>query len=169
MFFIVEKKGKFGVMDNRRKWIIKPQNYLIKYFDKDMGFIISDGLYYGIMDMQGKVIIKPQYEEIYKFSNRLYRVKKEDKIEDYKLNKNNKIGIINEKGEFVLEPKFDYINTDKYPFKFIQGAKYGFLDEKARILFEINFAYEDDFNNDILTLANKYWLVQKKAKVKFLI
>ncbi|HEG0590013.1 TPA: hypothetical protein SB572_001795, partial [Campylobacter coli] len=32
------------------------------------------------------------------------------------------------------------------------------------VLFEINFAHKDDFNNDILTLANKYWLVRKERK-----
>ncbi len=103
-------------MDNYRKWIVKPQNYFIKYFDKDIGFIISNGLYYGIMDMQGKLIIKPQYNSIYKFSNKLYKISIKDKI-----------GIINEKGKTILEPKFDYINTDDYPFKFKQGTRYGFF------------------------------------------
>lgn len=139
-------------MDNYRKWIVKPQNYFIKYFDKDIGFIISNGLYYGIMDMQGKLIIKPQYDAIYKFSNKLYKISIKDKI-----------GIINEKGETILEPKFDYTNTDDYPFKFKQGTRYGFLDEKANVLFEINFAYENYFNN-ISTLADKYWLVEKEGK-----
>ncbi|HEB7537256.1 TPA: WG repeat-containing protein, partial [Campylobacter coli] len=153
IFFVVKKEDKFGVIDNHRKWIVQPQNYLIKYFDKDMGFIISDGLYYGIMNMQGKLIVKPQYEEIYKFSNGFYKISKEGKV-----------GIIDKKGEIVLEPKFDDIDTNDYPFKFKQDTRYGFLDEKAEVLFEINFAHKDDFNNDILTLANKYWLVRKERK-----
>ncbi|HHP0355761.1 MULTISPECIES: hypothetical protein [Campylobacter] len=43
-----------------------------------------------------------------------------------------------------------------------------FLDEKANVLFEINFAYENYFNN-ILTLADKYWLVEKEGKYQILI
>lgn len=162
IFFVVKKEDKFGVMDNHRKWIIKPQKYLIKYFDKDVGFIISDGLYYGVMDMQGKIIIKPQYKAIYKFSNGFY-----------KISEKGKVGIIDKKGEIVLEPKFDDIDTNDYPFKFKQDNRYGFIDEKGKILFDIQLKAKEwgiDFSyNDVRVLMDKYYLAIERGRYQILI
>lgn len=146
-------------MDNHRKWIVKPQNYLIKYFDKDMGFIISDGLRYGVINMQGKVIIKPQYKAIYKFSNGFY-----------KISEKGKMGIIDKKGEIVLEPQFDDIDTNDYPFKFKQDNRYGFIDEKGKILFDIQLKAKEwgiDFSyNDVRVLMDKYYLVIERDRYR---
>lgn len=162
IFFVIKKEDKFGVMDNHRKWIIKPQKYLIKYFDKDVGFIISDGLYYGVMDMQGKIIIKPQYKAIYKFSNGFY-----------KISEKGKVGIIDKKGEIVLEPKFDDIDTNDYPFKFKQDNRYGFIDEKGKILFDIQLKAKEwgiDFSyNDVRVLMDKYYLAIERGRYQILI
>ncbi|WP_072227029.1 WG repeat-containing protein [Campylobacter coli] len=80
------------------------------------------------------------------------------------------MGIIDKKGEIVLEPKFDDIDTNDYPFKFKQDTRYGFLDEKAKILFDIKLkAKEWDIYfsyNDVKVFMDKYYLVIEHGRYR---
>lgn len=116
---------------------------------------------YGIIDSAGKNILKPSFEEMTMFENGLSRFKKNDKW-----------GLLNEKGIIVLQPKFE----NEYAFcklGFNEGlisvnvnGKYGYYSEKGILVIPHKFDSTEQFCNGIawVELNEKYCFINIQGK-----
>ena len=100
-YIIATKSGKYGLINTNEETMID--------FEYEQLYGDAEGLYcakkdgkVGYVDINNNVIIPFQYPEAWEFSYGIAPVKDE----------NGKWGFINKKGEYVLEPKYDYISVE---------------------------------------------------------
>ncbi len=171
----VSKDNKFGVIDTLNN-IILPTKF--DYISTDNNLIIAEikGLN-NLYDYQGKQISNLQFTEISNFSNNKAIIAFQNKsnsiidnlgnivlkpIKDYyfervlnndlyliKNNQNAKVGVMNSKGEFIIECKYDEIKQVKSFFIAKSNNKKGFISLtdsiiKPFVYDEIYFSYFDD-------------------------
>jgi len=96
---------------------------------------------YGFINTKGEQIIECKFDEVYRFSEGLAKVKKDSKW-----------GYINTKGEQVVECKFDSVSY----WGFIKGlarvtkdGKYGYINIKGEQVIECKFDNAWDFNEGL--------------------
>ena len=158
--YIVNIDGNYGLVNEKNKFIINPQ-YDDLFFDgEDLLVFKNDKGKYGWCDLKGNVVIKPKYESASGFRNEKlssYSIAKDkygfiDKKGKIKINakydnasyfhegkafveKDGKWGIINEDGDIIAEPQFEYIlpHIGKVLFAKI-GGKYGIIDDKGKFI-----------------------------------
>lgn len=181
-------KEKFSIKNAEHVKIFK--GGLAAYSVKDS---ISEK--WGFVDSSGKKVIQPKFEETGNFSEGLCAVKDEDgnwkyidkkgtlKIEqsfntasDFLKGKaivsdhsEEKFGIIDREGKFLIEPKFDSIVYDKKDFLIKKEGKWGWIDATGKTLIEPKF--EDAFpfaDNDLAVVKQNglYGFVDKKGAMK---
>ena len=186
----IDKNGKekFSIKNAERVKIFK--DGLSAYSVKDS---ISEK--WGFVDSSGKTVIQPKFEETGNFSEGLCAVKDEDgnwkyidkkgtlKIEqsfntafDFLNGKaivsdhfEEKFGIIDTEGKFLIEPKLDSIVYDKKDFLIKKEGKWGWIDATGKMLIEPKF--EDAFpfaDNDLAVVKQNglYGFVDKKGAMK---
>ena len=87
----------------------------------------------GYIDTSGKMMIRPQYEAAYDGDgNTLYEFWQDAAV----VTKNGKYGVINTKGEVILNFTYDSISLfNKRGLAIIQqNNKYGFVNDEGRLL-----------------------------------
>ena len=94
------KKGMYGFVNTKGKFIIKPIFDEVKNFKNDLAQVKYKGKW-GFIDLHGKTIIEPIFDEVGEFLNNLSLVKY-----------NNKWGIVNSNGEMVINA--EYTNTPQH-------------------------------------------------------
>lgn len=96
--------GKYGYVDNKGKWIIKPEFLDAKDFSEGLAvvryYINSDVPFTGYIDSTGNEAFKTRYYGSYDFKNGYAAV----------LDKNDKVSIIDKKGKEVLKTDYYYYN-----------------------------------------------------------
>lgn len=183
-------KKKIGFIDLSGSYVIEPQ--FKNAFDFSGKYAaIADGREWGYIDTKGKWIIEPQYKLALPFSagyalvddvdgksfyidskNQKLKVPEADKL--YSFNENgvalikvgDKLGLINTKGQFVLEPKYEVIKKfDNGYARFRDNGKWGIIDTKGK---EIIPAKYDDINryskNGVGAKSGESWGVIKNGK-----
>lgn len=126
--------------------IIRQLNAQTVYYDNDTKL-------YGIIDRTGKNIMKPTFDEMTMFEYGLSRFKKD-----------NKWGLINEKGVIILKPEFETIysfGTQGFNDGLIsveKGGKYGYYSEKGDLKIEHKFDWTEQFCEGIawVKVSEKY-------------
>ncbi len=132
-----EKAGLYGYVDKNGKWIIEPQFSFANTFKNGFALVEQNGKY-GIIDEVGKWVCEPKYQYMeYGGDYTFYRADIDDEtcmlvdiygnsLNDKKYDSNrtsryfneglcavcepdmDKVGYIDEKGEYVIEPQFEY-------------------------------------------------------------
>lgn len=132
-----EKAGLYGYVDKNGKWIIEPQFSFADTFKNGFALVAQNGKY-GIIDEVGKWVCEPKYQYMeYGGDYTFYRADIDDEtcilvdiygnsLNDKKYDSNrtsgyfneglcavcepdmDKVGYIDEKGEYVIEPQFEY-------------------------------------------------------------
>ncbi len=96
--------GKYGYVDKKGIWVIKPQFMDAKDFSEGLAvvryFIDSDVPFSGYIDSKGKPAFKNRFYGSYDFKNGYAAV----------LDKNEKVSIIDKKGKVVLKTDYYYYN-----------------------------------------------------------
>lgn len=96
--------GKYGYVDKKGKWVIKPKFLDAKGFSEGLAvvryFIDSDIPFTGYIDTKGNEAFKTRYYGSYDFKNGYAAV----------LDKNEKVSIIDKKGKVVLKTNYYYYN-----------------------------------------------------------
>lgn len=154
--------GKWGVIDLRGNFIIAPQFDDATFFNEDMA-AIKLGDSWGFINHDGKIIVNPMFRvvspyndgvaavcheplkwnfmnknAVFSFANQYQAVS--DFFENHAfVAHNDRIGLINKKGEFVVEPQFD----NAFPFYF--SAEKVFLNEEL-----FTFVYNDFFDAKLI-------------------
>lgn len=169
----------YGYVDKQLNWVIPPRfepcmsyhlaeyvktdrydfrNGLAAVFDKTIGEYGK----FGFINKQGQIQIPAQFDQTKPFSDgiaavyvgehRIFPTAKEQKMlargDVYRV-ENGKWGFINQQGEWVIEPQFDYVQ----PFSDgLAGVcindKWGFIDHKGQWVIEPQFIpYNSSLNN----------------------
>lgn len=155
---MVKEKKEIGYINLSGVYVIKPQFKHASSFSGKYA-AAADGKKWGYIDNKGNWIIKPQYDRAYSFNSGYARVEKDDKIyyidsknqtlktpkadKLYDFNKygaallkiNDKVGIINTEGQFILKPTLDAIKGFKGPYaRFENNGKWGIVNSKGKII-----------------------------------
>ena len=158
--------GRYGVMDVYENIIIPPRYNWIDILSDEAIKVKKYGKY-GLFDKNGKNIIPVKLERF-------------DKIKETEnfivQRKSGKAGIINSKGEIILDMEFDHIiesrfDYDKYVIALVKGDSATFVDEYLNEIKEHNFyidrnviyekySYQDENSNQVV-LDNLYIYEQK--------
>jgi|GEM_PF-1050521 hypothetical protein len=158
--------GRYGVMDVYENIIIPPRYNWIDILSDEAIKVKKYGKY-GLFDKNGKNIIPVKLERF-------------DKIKETEnfivQRKSGKAGIINSKGEIILDMEFDHIiesrfDYDKYVIALVKGDSVTFVDEYLNEIKEHNFyidrnvvyekySYQDENSNQVV-LDNLYIYEQK--------
>ena len=158
--------GRYGVMDVYENIIIPPRYNWIDILSDEAIKVEKYGKY-GLFDKNGKNIISvklERFDEIKETGNFIVQ------------RKSGKAGIINSKGEIILDMEFDHIiesrfDYDKYVIALVKGDSVTFVDEYLNEIKEHNFyidrnviyekySYQDENSNQVV-LDNLYIYEQK--------
>lgn len=104
-FIICKISDQIGFCDKTGKIIINPQFDDINYknqFDKKQLFAIKQDKKWGYVNKSGEIKIKPQFEKAGMFQDDIAPVVF-----------NGKVGLINEKGEYIVNPRYDSLTLNK--------------------------------------------------------
>lgn len=158
--------GRRGVMDVYENVILPPRYEWIDILSDEAVRVYKYGKY-GLFDKNGKNIIPVKLERF-------------DKIKETEnfivQRKSSKAGIINSKGEIILDMEFDHIiesrfDYDKYVIALVKGDSITFVDEYLNEIKEHNFyidrkviyekySYQDENSNQVV-LDDLYIYKQK--------
>ncbi len=151
-------KNKYGCVNKSGKTVIEPQENQIFNFYQGKAIVTNRNDYKkGYIDQSGKIIINCQFDEAGDFSkNGLACVKFGEKY-----------GVINTKGEYVINPQFEWMMTDGDLFIFSVDRKYGWCDKDGKYIINPQFSKVFPFStNDLAPVSNddKTWgYINKKG------
>ena len=102
--FVISEYSQYGLIDGSGNVIVAPTHHYISFFDKDL-MLLEDGYpddRYGLADKTGKIIAPVIYSSINKTTVQGYYEVKIKNAKNHTL-----VGIINDSGDVVLEPKYE--------------------------------------------------------------
>ena len=186
----IDEKGK-------EKFSIKNAEHVKIFKDGFSAYSVKDSISekWGFVDKTGKTVIQPQFEETGNFSEGLCAVKDENGNWNYidkkgiaKIDKNfnsafeflngkaivsdlfeEKFGIIDIEGKFIVEPKLDSIVYDKKDFLIKKEGKWGWVDATGKMIIEPKFEDAFPFGENELAVVKQnglYGFIDKKGTVK---
>ena len=156
--------GQAGVIDKRGDWVIEPRHKDIKQpFPK----IFQYGRY--LYDLDGNEVKLPFYPDRFgDVSEGLLPVCEYDSEYD-----SEKWGFVNDKGEVVIEPQFDDVDTI---ISFKEGLcavrikrKWGYINRTGRMVIKKQFDKADYFRNGLalVKLRGQNGIIDKSGKMIF--
>ncbi|GMU85796.1 MAG: hypothetical protein AMXMBFR48_10380 [Ignavibacteriales bacterium] len=132
----------------------------------------DDGKKWGFVDKEGKIVINPQFSAVAQFYNDKCAVKNSegkwgyigkdgaiainyqfDRANGFVSDKavvavDNKYGVINSEGKYVINPQFSYLSNDNDLFLFIQDGKAGWCDHDGKIVINPQFTAAFNFRGN---------------------
>ncbi len=149
---VVEKDGKYGLVDLSFKWVIPCRYESLSPYQVRNKILFREGNLWGWMDMNERVEVEPQFDHV-------------GWNEDGKVHiiKNKMHGFIDTAGKTIIPAKYKALASKFYHGWVLaqEGKKWGFLDSTAKTV--IPFQYDDarNFEYDITA-------VQKGKKFGFI-
>ncbi len=139
----------YGAVNTSGKIVIAPQQYELRDFSNGKAACKNGDTYkWGFMDKSGKIVINFQFDEIQPFdANGLACVRLGDNW-----------GVINGKGEYVINPRFAGIRADGDWFMIYESGKVGWCDKKG------NYTINPQFSNALLFNGSGLAPVQEGSK-----
>ena len=136
------------------------ENNLLTYKENEM---------YGLINLKGKRITKPIYEEIKSLNG---------KVGELLVKKDGKYGVINNKGNILIDIKYDYVGADEYysennGYKISgyiignvtnQGLRYGYINYKFKTLLKIEYNEIYRLSGMDINDANVYLVARKNGQ-----
>jgi len=134
----ISKGGYFGLIDTKGKILIEPKYDKIFSFNKGVAKVGLNNKF-GAINLSGKEILKPKSViELSDFNNGLAI---------YKISNNHEKGVLNDKGEFIAEQKYNdlwFNNIGNLIYHDYAKKKIGFIDKEGRekVVFNlVNYTY----------------------------
>jgi len=148
---------KVGIINSSGNWLIKPQfswigdfNNLNRCFFREK---VSGFYKYGLMNDEGTIIVPAIFDDIHQnflpYPNAGF-------LDESCLNivkKDDKFGMINSEGIWLLKPKFYVLESTEYSniFKAAETNKYGYIDIDGNWIIHPQFDYiKENFMGDLL-------------------
>lgn len=154
--FMSSENGLWGVVDNKGKIIAEPT------FNETFGLYINGLLAvqsvksdtWGFINRKGELVIPFQFDEFgidgdddynedFAINANLWQAFAEGRIP---VEKGGKWGVINLKGNYIINPQFDYIRLDGDNYMFRKDDKYGWCDKDGKYI--INPQYDGAYPFD---------------------
>lgn len=133
---------KWGYIDSRGQFIIKPQYNSARDFQDNGMAVVEEGDLYGLIDVSGRYTVEPKYETINEFKEgRAIVVNKEG------------FKVIDESGKELTSKAYTYIGsyTEGRAIFSIENSEgnwlYGFLDREGKEIIPARYKAANDFNN----------------------
>ncbi len=173
------------------KLILEPTHETVKKF-WDGHAKIRKGELWGLINAKGEVVIPAEYEEVGTYNTngvwgkkgsdfgvfvngRFTPVSDATKIWDFKASsdltyaqKDEKIGFINNKGEWVIEPSFDKVRAFSNGLApVLKDKKWGYINEKGEQVIDFEYKDAETFSADGLApVKEKLWgFIDKSGKL----
>lgn len=164
-YAIVRVDGKYGILDKNLNFVVQP---IYNSLSAEWDGVAANGLTpfqltskdnYGFLNVTtGKVAIQPQYDGVvYNFVGN-YAV----------VYKNGKMGLINAKGEYSIQPVYEMLapmGNDVFVFN-KSGEEYGLMDEDGNVLVPDIYPYPVVAGVEYYTPASD-WYVMGNTSNKF--
>lgn len=132
------KNGKTGLIDRSGKFVVEPVYGTVSGFGEGLMSVAFGSSYnnFGYVDYNNKIVIKGQYDKATTFKNGFAEV-----------GLNDKQGIINKKGEYVLPMKYEtaYNSSDDGFFMTITGDKWQYFDTTGKEITKYQAYGKDGF------------------------
>jgi WG containing repeat len=190
IYFIVEKQGKYGVMNRSGQWIVPMEwdlledltlasamvferisvhdfnNKLVNALPNAIAYLVCrKGNKYGIIDNNGKIILKPVYQGIREKKDDLFEVK----IGGF-------WGVVDKNGKIVVEPKYSGVLFTRYDDLFISmnqkpiakaTEETMFLPRKYHLFFDLDYLRENGDTAEVLPSigAGDFGLVHRNGQI----
>ena len=149
-FYTVKLDGKYGALDNFAQTIIEPRFEELGDFKNDFAYYRLDGKS-GFVSKDGYVH-KAEFDWLSDFDA--------DKIAIVKIG--NSYGLINSKGELILDTKYDQIlKASNSIFIVVLNNHYGFYNVKGCFLIDIAFDFLKEKPADFYTNGQLFKLLKK--------
>ncbi len=193
---IIEKDSAFGFMENGSgKVILKPQFKKVFYYTNKL-CVVQKGKALGLVNQDGKIVCPVVMQDFKDMIGRGAIVIQNDTSDEVNMllsliqgGGNSKKGLINDKGEVILSPKYDDIFDDftngyYYPFLRSPGAPcdttpdvdgeapiavgtYGIIDTTGKIIIEPIFDELPVFGDGMFRIkkGNKYGYADKNGNI----
>ncbi len=170
----IRKPSGIGVINTKGEVVIEPKYKIIKKFKNGYARFCTHADLWGIINTKGDIIIKPVYKKIGNYVNNIARVTNSDltqglvsteglivipevqKIWDFNENeslamarKNDKIGFINARGEWVITPQFKKAKSFVNGYAGVFNDKYwGVIDSTGKLILDYQYRDVDYFSKD---------------------
>lgn len=159
VLYWVKENGLWGVKNATGEYITEPQ-FKSKEFSTDVStrieehenlfedYVIVQSIAgkYGYADLEGNLTIEPVFDKVRPFileNDRAY------------VSINEKMGVINRQGNFVLEPKYNYVSmTYDGSYIYKEDEKFGLLDESGNVQIQARFKELGGFTSNNLAMAS---------------
>lgn len=144
---IVRLRTKYGVINQKGKFVIKPRYKRIIYDNETGYFILRNRKYkYALVDKNGKKIVKfGKYKFIDNFSDGLALVKK-----------NRRYGYINSSGQIQIEPQYVYARRYSDGLAPVKNRIYWlYINKNGKSVINYHFKDVQPFKNGIAKVKDK--------------
>jgi serine/threonine-protein kinase len=98
---VVEMSGRFGIIDSKGNYVLKPTYDKIELFDDDIAYFKEKDLF-GVLNFKGEVVQKAI------FKDKVYVTENYERVCDV----NDKWGLMDEHGKIVIDMQYDKIRPD---------------------------------------------------------
>lgn len=136
----VMKDDKWGFIDRTGEMVIAPLYSRVKRFDSGIAVVVKDEEWVYI-DKEGNVITNfPQTDKLYDFVEGRAIIRRGDNV-----------GIINNKGEVIVEPVYQEIKdySDGYA-KAQRYDRWGFIDKDGEVVVDLDYDDVGDYNGEAI-------------------
>ncbi len=148
--FIVETKDKWGAVDKTDKTVIPFQFGSLGYLEEGGYMQATKKSGNGFIDRTGKEVVPCTFYNMFPFSENLahYLNKQED----------GKYGVINRKGEIIVQPQYDGIEDFKNGMAVVskttgEQTKYGYIDNTGKAVIPIQYETAQNFSPEGFALV----------------
>ncbi|MFN8282624.1 MAG: WG repeat-containing protein [Chitinophagales bacterium] len=164
---------QYGYMNKEGKVVIPASYYSAESFVNGLAPVqVNDGDLYGYINKDNKYVIQPKYvyaEIFYEGYANVYKNKKFFTSKATNGGKKNEIGVIDIKGNEVIQPIYEYVSLKKPGGIFVvtKDEKQGLVDSTGKIILPADNKSIGEFNGGIAKIektVGMYGLVDTKGK-----
>ncbi len=159
----INRNNDYGILDVKGK-IVVPFNYKeIKVPSSGELIPAKKNGKWGYLNIRNETVINFIYDEAYLFSEGVAAVAVQKKI-----------GFIDKKGKFVIEPQYDFSWNfgSNYCFNggvspFFNNGKWGFINKSGKVLIPASYEYVTGFINEkaIVAQNKKFGIINKSGNI----
>lgn len=150
-----ENTVKWGFIDKKGEVAINPQFFKSRNFHEHFCAVANKEHKWGFIDNEGKLVINYQFDDVKDFYDGKAIVRSGEQF-----------GVIDKNGSFVINPQFDDMAVDNDLFIIVSSGKYGWCNNKGKILINPQFEVALYFSGNKLapvSVDGKWGFINKKG------
>lgn len=152
-----ENMDNWGFVNTKGTAVISEQFYEVSNFSENKCAVKNAFGKWGYCNKSGKLIIAYQFEEASDFNDNTAIVREKGKA-----------GVIDENGNYLIEPTFTSLYADNESYLFEQNKKWGWCNKKGKTIIEPTFEVASKFNESEIAsvkIGKKYGYINKNGQM----